>query len=352
MNRILASTIIREAGIDDGSGLLRLFDADTGKQLHAETIPDPLWRARDGNPRGGMRGARGLCMFRDGACLANADSIFHFGPDWKMRWHITNPLMGSIHSLAADARGIFAACVHTDTVVKFQPGSKRPIWWWDWRRDWNVLTALGLEAPIPSVPVTDHDFRDPMVSYAAAWINGVKLVRRGGQERLHICMGRVPSADVLRRAVAGEAITWEDAGPMRSFIFSVVPGSPKETRLVLKSELDGSAPAHMADPDALLDPNSGRYVPAMGVGWNMGAPLAEGDFLRGFCALPGNAFAYGRMNPTAIHHSSGKIPVSHNPKESIFDLCACPDHFEERPEGPIFRHQVAELQALRREAVA
>ena len=157
--RVAVTTTTRGSTLDAPSGWLRIFDIDSGQQVAESPVPDALHRARDPNPRGGFRGGRGIAAAGDRLAVAINDRILVLDRAWRLERVISHRWMGGVHGLAADERGIWAACCDNDLVIGLDwEGRVRASW--SWRSDRKLRNELGYGW----LPSFDRwaDHRDPL----------------------------------------------------------------------------------------------------------------------------------------------------------------------------------------------
>jgi hypothetical protein len=334
MTRLLVTSVVREAGLDEGSGFLRVVDLDERRVIYCEQVPDPVWRSNDPNPRGGLRGARGMCIWRGMLVLANADTLFFIRPDWTLDSMMTNPLFGSIHGIDADEYGIYVACSYADLIVKVSPDKDRwkPLWIWDWRRSVFARRTLPVEPEDFQPAPSGVDYRDPANQRITTWLNGVKVYRdKAGRERLLVCMGNM----------RGEA-----------FLLSLVPGYDRHSRLVDRHKLIGERPSHgiaVSPQGEIWWADTGRALLCGPLGPVMAEeqPVERGGYLRGMTFIDG-ALWRGGQKPFRITDGVGTIDLGGDDRESVYFLQELPEHFDRTPKGifPFWPEQAREVSGF------
>ena len=157
--RIALTTIVRGAGADVPAGWLRVLSTDTWEQLAMVPLPDAVHRALDTNPRGGLRGGRGIASTPDRLAVAINDRVLLLDRDWRLERVLSHPWMGGLHDIAADADGLWASCADNDLVLRIDwEGRLRDTW--HWRADRSMRRALGFRW----LPAFDRsiDYRNPV----------------------------------------------------------------------------------------------------------------------------------------------------------------------------------------------
>src|SRR5688572_16805656 len=103
--RIAVTSIIRHVASGLVSGLLRVIERDSGRVLLTAVVPESAHRPQDPNPRGGLRGARGVSFLDDRFVLANPERVFVFDRTWEMLGELSHPLTADIHEVMAEREG-------------------------------------------------------------------------------------------------------------------------------------------------------------------------------------------------------------------------------------------------------
>src|SRR5262249_16832919 len=196
MTLVAVTSQVRFAGEAIYSGFFRVVDLSNGETLIAEPVPESPWRAVDPNPRGGLRGAKGISVCGDRMIVGNSDTIFVLDPQWRITGSFTPPFMGSLHDVLAEEDAIWITCTNGDLRLK---GDWQGIELarWSWRGDRGLLRAFGFR----SLPAFDPsvDYRHPIGLqggvHNVVHLNGIDRVPEG----LLLSFGRVLGADEVRR---------------------------------------------------------------------------------------------------------------------------------------------------------
>jgi hypothetical protein len=175
-------------------GYLRVIDLERERVVYTTTVPRSSHRGTDPNPRGGLRGARGIGVHDDRFVLANAERLFIFDTSWQIVGEITHPWIGAIHDVLPEPDGIWVTSSNCDLVVKVSWGGE-VLYAWSWRGDSALVRALGLRS-IPRFR-EDLDFRDPATLQGGvhniAHVNGISR----GRDGLVISLGRILNGRTL-----------------------------------------------------------------------------------------------------------------------------------------------------------
>ena len=173
--RIAITTIVRGAELELPAGWLRVLSTDGWDQLAMAPLPDAVHRALDTNPRGGLRGGRGVASTPGRLAVAINDRVLVLDQDWRVERLLSHPWMGGIHDIAADATGLWATCADNDLVLRID-WDGRPCGMWHWRADRRMRHELGFGW----LPGFDRsiDYRDPLepgLRVDLAHVNAVAL---------------------------------------------------------------------------------------------------------------------------------------------------------------------------------
>jgi hypothetical protein len=356
---------VRFAGEAIYSGFFRVLDLDTGETLITEPVPESPWRAVDPNPRGGLRGAKGISVCGDRMIVGNSDTIFVLDSQWRITSSFTHPFMGSLHDVLAEENAIWITCTNGDLLLKVD-WEGNELGRWSWRTDAGLMRTFGFR----SLPRFDAniDYRDPKDLqggvHNVVHLNGIDR----SDEGLLLSFGRVLSpAEVRRRrfrAVAGRAAA--RLGVTRPFPTKPVPvpttflpGS--SSAIVLLADLDAPAqvlvhvrdvvvPNHnvLAVDDVVVyaDSNGSRLVAVdRGSGAERASVTVPGEpaFARGLARLEGDVYLVGSQRPLAVHAvdlARGELVRSYEldggDTETVYAVALAPPAFA-RPSGEIFR---------------
>jgi hypothetical protein len=380
VTRVAVTSQVRYAGQAAYSGFFRVVDLDEERTLLTEPVPESRWRGDDPNPRGGLRGAKGVSATGDRFVVANTDSLFVFDTGWTKVAELTHPFTGSVHDVLAETDSVWVTCTNADLLLRLD-WDGRELDRWSWRSDGGLVSALGLSA----LPPFDArvDYRDPLQLqggvHNVAHLNGVARTSEG----LLLSLGRVlPAAEVRRRrirAVPGRIAA--RVGYRKPFPTSptplptsIVPGSSSaivllrvgegalagaEAELLLRVE-DIRVPNHnVLDAGGQLvfvDSNGNRLVaadPATGV--EEAAVSIPGDpaFARGLARLDDGRYLVGSQAPLAVHVVDlergglvATLELDGEEAESVYAVCPVPPAFVDPEQlGGVFRPHAAQVRS-------
>jgi hypothetical protein len=365
MTLLAVTSQVRFAGEPIYSGFFRVVDLDTGETLITEPVPESPWRSVDPNPRGGLRGAKGISVCGERMIVGNSDTIFVLDPQWRIRSSFTHPFMGSLHDVLAEEDAIWITCTNGDLLLKVD-WQGNEVGRWSWRTDAGLMRTFGFK----SLPAFDPgvDYRDPIGLqggvHNVVHLNGIERCPEG----LLLSFGRVLSpAEVRRRryrAIAGRLAA--RFGVTRPFPTKAVPvpttflpGS--SSAVVLLPDLDAPAevlvhvkgvvvPNHnvLAVEGRIVyaDSNGSRLVAVdRATGEERTAVTVPGEpaFARGLARVAGDVYLVGSQKPLAFYAvdlARGEVVESYELEggetESVYALAVVPPSFA-RPSGEIFR---------------
>ena len=121
MTRVLATTITRNCARRETSGYLYTVDIDEGVVLGRSPIVEAPLREFDDNPRGGMRGGRGIAVNGDEAYVANFSRIHRYDSVWRLTSVIGHPACADIHDIALHDGTLWVTSTRNDLLFQFLP---------------------------------------------------------------------------------------------------------------------------------------------------------------------------------------------------------------------------------------
>ena len=137
--RLVATTVVRESiRGKQTTGYIYDVDWDARTVVRRLPVPEPKFPKSDDNPRGGVRGGRGVAVTPSGMVVANYDTLHVYDDGWNVLDSFTHPLFVGIHEIDWDGSHIWAAATALDTVLKI--GLDRSV-----EAAWDPHTAPGFE---------------------------------------------------------------------------------------------------------------------------------------------------------------------------------------------------------------
>lgn len=361
----MVTTVVRGAPEGAVTGFVYVVDAAQRRVLASAPILETPWAWASTNPRGGHRGGRGMSSTGDRFAIANADEIHVFDRSWQRTAVLSDPALGDVHELTADADGLWACSTRADQLVRLGwDGSVLERW--SWRDDPGLVRRLGYRTVAPIDERTDHRvMRDvDLDAVDLSHVNGVTpfdggllvglgRVRRpspSGVERAAALAGAVAHAAVvgrpLTRRLRAERVARFGADPQpgtlrRGMVLLLRPGAPAE---VLVDRPLVHWPNHNqlrhGHEIVLCDTSAGRVVaidPATGTERAVEVPQASA-FLRGLASLGDERFLVGTRRPAALHvvdlaggRAEPALELSQTWHESVHDIEPLPDAWDDLP---------------------
>jgi hypothetical protein len=382
--RIAVTSIIRHVASGVNSGLLRVVDLDSRRTLVTAVVPESAHRPNDPNPRGGLRGARGVSFLEDRFALANTERVFVFDRQWQLAGELTHPWTADIHEVLAEHDGVWITCTACDLLLKLD-WSGQVIDAWLWRGDRRLTAQFGFG----SLSEFDDaiDYRDPRQrGHAVHDIGHLNAVARG-ETGVIVSLGRVltpraylarklrgrltraanasiiarPALAALRRREVRERgdspLPMPDMAPGSSALVLLQHAGPRlgaQPRPTLVARANGLRfPNHnVVEAAGLLaynDSNRGRLVAfdrADGrLRFSAPVPGAPG-YARGLAWLGDETFLVGSQRPTAVHaidagrgRVTASVVIGSDPMESVSSVAVLPESFPDPPARLRFRRR-------------
>jgi hypothetical protein len=332
--RVVVTSIVRMAWPDQVSANLRVLDLASGRVTFVTAVPESVWRADDPNPRGGVRGARGVSAHGGRLVLANSERLFLFDTSWRLTRQVTHPLMGAVHDVLAEERGIWLTCAACDALLLVSWDGELEDWW-TLQDHPELVRELGL----PRRPGLDLalDYRDP------------RLVPGSTFNRIHLnAVAQSPEGLLLSfgRFVPVEKKLFRRSRPVQPGTSALVLVDVREAirsapATVLHRVEGAASPNHNAawDGDLLVynDSTCDRLVAVdRRNGREQASVEVPGDpaFARGLAAAGPGRWLVGSQAPAAVHlvdlerrEVSATIPLDGHENESVYAIAALPDEF-------------------------
>ena len=124
MSRLLITTIRRHSSMDEPSGHVMELDLDQMTKVRQVPVVEPPYRDRDPNPRGGLRGGRGICFDENSAWIANNSAVFGYDAAWNLQHTISHPSCCSIHEIGWHDQSLWIASAANDLLFRFIPNGE------------------------------------------------------------------------------------------------------------------------------------------------------------------------------------------------------------------------------------
>ncbi len=129
--RVLATTVVRESTRGkQRTGYIYDIDWDEQRVVRRLPVPEPQFPETEDNPRGGVRGGRGVAVTRHGIVVANYDTLIVYDDEWNVLDEIGHPLFVGTHEIDWDGEHVWTAATAIDAVlrVSLEDGSVATAW--------------------------------------------------------------------------------------------------------------------------------------------------------------------------------------------------------------------------------
>jgi hypothetical protein len=374
MTTLLISTVRRHIPVTEPSGYLYSFDYESQCILQRTNIIEPPYRELDNNPRGGLRGCRGISINNEQVAIANASYIYRFSPNWSSRGVVSHPACTAIHDILLMENGIWVTSARNDLCawLDFAGNMQDFIYL---REHAGALNGLGWKPPLAmnsgAIPNSKIDFRDPRTNddekYNRAHVNSIcylangdKLISMGlvlnekfafllklkkwlyhaGYWKSILSINRkIRGTLKLQKAMHSELIVSPSQG--KSAVMRVAQNGDISLCLSLDRI---TTPSHSLLPLAndlvvylnttrgeviQFNPNSGEIISS--------TKVTDG-FLRGATILPDGNLILGSKGELIVFNLKNlkklaSIALTHDPNESVYDIKVLPDHFSLPPQS-------------------
>jgi hypothetical protein len=374
MPLFLVSTVRRRCPPEEPSGYIYVIDAQKRQTLQRCSIIEPLYRELDNNPRGGMRGAKGISVRPDQIALANFSFIARYDPQWNLLGTISHPSCAGVHDIQYDDDHLWVAAARADLLLQFDLAGKleKHIYL---RQPSHAIEQLGWKPPVLLDGEQIHngktDFRHPLnvekETYDRAHVNsmcrlfdGDLLVSLGfvfddqyaNLLRLKnqlIRWGIWPAFKALnrgaRRALGKKQQNMDQnlmvkPGKAQSAIVRITPNGERSLTLRMKNitapshsllALDDGSVIYLNTTDGTLlhiDPQTCSVLSA--------TQIATDGFLRGVTSLDGNKLLVGSRGEVITFDLTSKVveerqKLTADPNEAVYDIKELPAHFDMPP---------------------
>ncbi|MFM8321417.1 MAG: hypothetical protein ACKOC5_10915 [Chloroflexota bacterium] len=366
----LVSTVRRNCPPQEPSGYLYAVDPAQGKVIQRSAIVEPLFRDLDANPRGGMRGAKGIAIRPDQLALANFSMIFRYDPHWRLLGALTHPSCAGIHDIQFEDDTLWVAAARADLLLQLDLQG-RILQSFYLRDPSPAVQQLGWKAPVlldrASIQRGATDFRHPhsveKETYDRAHLNSLCRLENGDRLvslgfvfdeqyasllRLKIRLVRWGIWPALKRA--NRSLRSLTGKKQRNMDQNLVVKPARARSALVRIAADGrrslalalpgiTAPSHslLALPDRRvvyldtthgdllhIDPDEGRVLSRTSV--------AENGFLRGVTPLDRDCLLVGSRGELITFHVGNRqvlqrMQISADNQEAVYDIKELPEHY-------------------------
>jgi hypothetical protein len=342
--RVVATTVVRESiRGKQKTGYIYDIDWEAGSVTRKLPMPEPLYPESDDNPRGGVRGGRGVAATRHGVVVANYDTLHRYDDDWNVLDVLSHPLFVGLHEIDWDGSHLWATATAIDAVLKVSVDGQVDVAWDPHLQP--TARHFGLRSrPHPIDGSLDYRRREaPLVDLCH--VNGV--TRRGDTTIVNCGLVRKPKPHLARLADRVEDRTRRALG---------MPGGVPKRRRTGRSvvvQLNGSA-----EPEVLISleghdfpTHNGQLIDDRRIGLNdsthntlrvfgvadgreQAAIEVPGAWLRGLEPIDSDRLLVGTAPATvALVDLEAKVvekcmKLSDDPNEAVHGLAVCPPRDE------------------------
>jgi hypothetical protein len=370
MSLFLVSTVRRRCPADEPSGYIYVVDAQKCQVLQRCSIIEPLYRELDNNPRGGMRGAKGISVRPDQIALANFSFIARYDPNWNLLGTISHPSCAGVHDIQFDGDHLWVAAARADLLLQFDLAGVLEKHFY-LRQPSPAIHELGWKPPVlldgDQIYQGKTDFRHPLnvvkETYDRAHVNSLcrlpdgdllvslgfvfddqyasllhlknrlirwgiwpafKAINRGVRRALGKKGRNMDQNLVVKPARAQSALVRITPAGERSLTLKLMNiTAPSHSLLALE---DGSVVYLNTTDGSLLhiDPQA-RLVRST-------TQIATAGFLRGVTTLDKSRLLVGSRGELITFNLPGKVveerqQLSSDPNEAVYDIKALPEHY-------------------------
>jgi hypothetical protein len=376
LTKVLISTSCRYAPPSQPSGYLLVYDLDEDRIVRKCQIIEPPYRDADPNPRGGVRGLKGISIKKNHIAIANASTIFIYDHEWNPIHYFFHPICAGIHDIELNEKNdaVWVSSSRNDLLVCLDFFGKVQAHY-DLRR-FSLIRALATRKIKPylsekQIRSGSPNYRDPRthdlamtdalhVNSFAFLANGDLLISCGlfriiNNESLHRINNFVKINPVLnnvshlfkkvRSKIRSTKNHFEDKPISSRKSISLLLRIPRtgdvKNSLLLE---DCKYPSHSI---RLLDNNSALYLNTTSGEVIHFNPITDeifsskkiGEkFLRGATQLPDWTVLIGDNHDLLNYDLENqqtikKMRVTEDPNEAIFDIQILPDWFSLPPQS-------------------
>lgn len=385
MNRIIVTTNHREAPLQATSGWIYVIDLDSRKILQVTEGMEPPNRTFDHNPRGGMRGMRGLSFNKGELATADYSSVFFFDRHWNLLRAFSHPSVSAIHEILYVDDGVWVTSTANDILAKFD--LKGRLKEYHYLREQRELMKQ-LNGPLQQLLNRDDvfegriDFRSRTYFksdlYDRVHLNGIAPWRDG---RLFFSLGLIVGDSFgllisietfMRRLgiwnffISINRLIRRVLGLEKKMLSELVVQPFHGKSAIVSMDHDGQWRVHLQFP-VLHNPSHSVRMLEDGTGFYLATSSGslihfdeKGDilsnikltdkFLRGLLVLPDRQLVIGAGNSLLVFdYQMGKIvteiEVSKDPLNTVFEVGVLPPDFELPP--PSLQAKVGRIVGFR-----
>jgi hypothetical protein len=342
--RVIATTVVRESiRGKQKTGWIYDVDWDAQTVLRKLPVPDPSFPESDDNPRGGVRGGRGVAPTQHGIVVANYDTLYVYDDDWNVVQQLSHPLFVGTHEIDWDGERLWTAATGIDAVLRVSLDGDVDVAWDPHAPE--LADRFGIRRrPHAMDGSVDYRIREaPVIDQCH--INGV--ARRGDATVVNCGLVRktkpfaARATDRLKRKL-GIGQGTDGKKPRHSGTSMVVRVNGSGQGEVLVELGNHDFPTHngqlLEDGRVALNDSTNNTLRVYTVGdrSEVAALQIPGTWLRGLEPLDASRVLVGTAPATIVladlaeKHISGKLQLSDDPNEAIHGLAVCPPAVDRR----------------------
>lgn len=360
--RLLVTSIVRISALGEPSGHVRLVSQKERRVLATWATPESPFRQFDLNPRGGLRGGRGISGGSERVVIAMTDRLFVFDRNWKKVGELTHPLFGEVHDIFAEHDGVWVTASASDRLIKLGWDGKL-LRTWSWREDPGLVQALKLtDAPEADARTDYRDPRQLPPVYDFVHLNSVSRTPEGlllsfGFVASHVTRKLQKVLGLPGKLLKSLGFETRMSRPSRMFAMRFLSARytssswhgvllPDQGPARLVTRMDGvKIPNHNlvqhGDAYVFNDTHTSHLVrqPVDGSARSQVRVPGSPAFARGLAPLGGNRFAVGSQRPAALYEvdfdrmsCEPLCELSTHPHECVYGIHVVPDGFGDPPE--------------------
>ena len=119
--KLLISSIVRGSRPDESSGWIHAVETETKTCLRSYPLQESSFLKRNINPRGGLRGARGIAASENRIFITNDTDILIYDPSWTFTNVISHPCCADIHDIYFDDTYLWVTSTANGLIFQFLP---------------------------------------------------------------------------------------------------------------------------------------------------------------------------------------------------------------------------------------
>jgi hypothetical protein len=340
--RLIATTVVRESiRGKQRTGFIYDVDWEARTVTRSLPVPEPNFPESDDNPRGGVRGGRGIAVTRQGIVVANYDTLSLYDDDWKLLGSVTDPRFVGLHEIDWDGTHVWVAATGIDALLKVTlDGTVEAAW--DPHAPPDCLRFDLRRRPNPLDGSVDYRVREaPLIDQCH--LNGV--TRRDGTTIVNCGLVRKRksfAARVLRRVKSRQGLQEVGSQRRNSGRSLVVQLDHDEPARILVELAEHDFPTHngqlLDDGRVALNDSTQNtlriFTIADGAARETLAVRVPGTWLRGLepvapdRVIVGTAPASLVLVDVATGSIEGTVQLSDDANEAVHGLVLCPPQGE------------------------